>query len=163
MRSVRERAPRRRLGALPQQRPRRGRGVTRALVAALLVLAAAAAPAHAARASLTDIEDEVMCVVCNVPLNIAESPQADRERALIRQLIAQGKTKQQIKDALVGEYGQAVLATPHGGGVDWAAWAIPAALIAAVLAALAIVVPRWRRRDDATRASAAPAGPGLDP
>jgi cytochrome c-type biogenesis protein CcmH len=132
-----------------------------ALLAALLVAAAAAAPARAAQASLTDIEDEVMCVVCNVPLNIAESPQADRERALIRSLIAQGKTKQQIKDALVGEYGKAVLATPHGGGIDWAAWVVPGALIAAVLAALAIVVPRWRRRDGVSQ-PATPAGPGLD-
>ena len=129
------------------------------LIAVLLLVAAA--PAAAQRASLTDIEDEVMCVVCNVPLNVAESPQADRERALIRSLIAQGKSKQQIKDALIAEYGQAVLATPHGGGVDWAAWAIPAALIAAVLAALAIVVPRWRRRPQGP-ASAVPAGPSLD-
>ena len=118
----------------------------RLALALVAVLAVAVPQAHAApSASLTDIEDEVMCVVCNVPLNVAESPQADRERALIRSLIAQGKTKPQIKDALVTEYGHAVLATPHGGGVDWAAWAIPAALIAAVLAALAIVVPRWRR------------------
>ena len=130
-----------------------------ALIAVLLLVAAA--PAAAQRASLTDIEDEVMCVVCNVPLNVAESPQADRERALIRSLIAKGETKQQIKAALVDEYGDAVLATPHGGGVDWAAWAIPALLIAAVLAALAIVVPRWRRRDGSP-STPAPAGPSLD-
>jgi len=134
----------------------------RRLGLALAVLAVAVPPAHAAapRASLTDIEDEVMCVVCNVPLNVAESPQADRERALIRSLIAQGRTKPQIKDALVAEYGQAVLATPHGGGVDWAAWAIPAALIAALIAALAVVVPRWRRRGPGD--AVAPAGPSLD-
>jgi cytochrome c-type biogenesis protein CcmH len=127
-------------------------------VAIALVALAAPAQAGAAPASLTDVEDEVMCVVCNVPLNVAESPQADRERALIRDLIAQGRTKPQIKDALVAEYGQAVLATPHGGGVDWAAWAIPAALIATLLAALAVFVPRWRRND----AGAVPAGPALD-
>jgi cytochrome c-type biogenesis protein CcmH len=130
-----------------------------ALIVALALVAAA--PAHAAQASLTDIEDEVMCVVCNVPLNVAESPQADRERALIRGLIAEGRTKTQIKDALVAEYGQAVLATPHGGGVDWAAWAIPAGLIALVLAALAIAVPRWRRTG-APAAAAPGAGPALD-
>ena len=130
-----------------------------ALVLAFVALAVpGTAVAAAPRASLTDIEDEVMCVVCNVPLNVAESPQADRERVLIRQLIAQGKTKQQVKDALVAEYGDAVLATPHGGGVDWAAWLIPAALIAALLAALAVFVPRWRRNQTA----AVPAGPALD-
>ena len=131
----------------------------RTLAAAVAVLALAA-PVHAATASLTDIEDEVMCDVCNVPLNVAESPQADRERALIRRLIARGQTKQQIKDALVAEYGDAVLATPHGGGIDWAAWAIPAALIAAVLAALAMIVPRWRRSSPSQPEPAE--GPRLD-
>jgi cytochrome c-type biogenesis protein CcmH/NrfF len=137
-------------------------------VAALLAIAAAvalavpgAAAAAQPRTSLSDIEDEVMCVVCNVTLNVAESPQADRERALIKQLIAQGKTKKQVKAALVAQYGDAVLATPHGSGLDWAAWAIPAAAIAAVLAALAFFVPRWRRRDTPPQA-AAPAGPALD-
>lgn len=134
--------------------------LTAALAAAAVL--AAAVPAHAAapRTSLTDIEDEVMCVVCNVPLNVAESPQADRERVLIRHLIAQGKTKQQVKAALVAQYGDAVLATPHGGGIDWASWAIPAAAVALVLAALALFVPRWRR----TRPPAAVtgAGPSLD-
>src|SRR3954464_6073063 len=135
--------------------------IRRALLVALVGLALLAPAAHAATASLTDIEDEVMCVVCNVPLNVAESPQADRERALIRRLIAEGETKPQIKDALVAEYGQAVLATPHGGGVDWAAWAIPAALIAALLAALAVLVPRWRRTS-APQAASPSAGPSLD-
>jgi cytochrome c-type biogenesis protein CcmH len=129
-----------------------------ALAVALLTIAMPSATAHAT-ASLNDIEDEVMCVVCNVTLNVAESPQADRERALIRNLIAQGKTKQQIKDALIAEYGQAVLATPHGGGIDWAAWAIPAALIAALIAALAVFVPRWRSKGPT---EPAPAGPALD-
>jgi cytochrome c-type biogenesis protein CcmH/NrfF len=129
----------------------------RAALLALTLAAAAAAPASAAPASLTDVEDEVMCVVCNVSLNVAESPQADRERALIKTLIAQGRTKQQVKDALVAEYGQAVLATPHGGGVDWAAWAVPAALIAALLAALAVFVPRWRSRAPRGAVAAAPA------
>jgi cytochrome c-type biogenesis protein CcmH len=113
------------------------------LVLALALLAPAGALAQ--RASLTDIEDEVMCVTCNVPLNVAESPQADRQRAYIRDLIDQGKTKDEIKDELVGQYGDAVLATPEGGSFDWAAWAIPAALIAALLGGLALLVPRWRK------------------
>lgn len=140
--------------------------MSRRLVAALLaalILGAAPAAALAAtpRTSLTDIEDEVMCVVCNVPLNVAESPQADRERALIRQLIAQGKTKQQVKQALVAQYGDAVLATPHGSGFDWASWAIPVGAIAIVLAALAVFVPRWRRRAQQPQ-PATSAGPALD-
>ena len=54
-----------------------------AVAASLVVLVAlaAAAPAGAApRTTLPDVEDEVMCVVCGTPLNLAQAPQADRER-----------------------------------------------------------------------------------
>lgn len=79
-----------------------------ALTAVLVVPARAAAP----RASLVDVEDEVMCATCKIPLNIAESPQATRERDLIRRLIDRGLDKRQIKAALVAEYANDVLALP---------------------------------------------------
>ena len=55
-----------------------------------------------------------MCVVCRTPLAVANGPQADAERRQIRELIAQGKSEQQIKDALVAQYGERVLALPRG-------------------------------------------------
>ena len=131
--------------------------MSRALLAALLALAVAAPAAVAVeeRASLPDIEDEVMCVTCNVPLNIAESPQASRQRAFIRRLVDEGRTKDEIKTRLVAEYGENVLALPDEQGVGLAAYVVPIALVAALLAALAVVAPRWRRR----RPAAAGAGP----
>ncbi|MEA2194777.1 MAG: cytochrome c-type biosis protein CcmH [Solirubrobacteraceae bacterium] len=143
---------------------------TLALAALLLALlpAAAAAAAGAAGAApkvdLVDVEDEVMCVTCKVPLNIAEGAQPDSERALIRDLIAQGRTKAQIKRELVAQYGKDVLALPETSGVGITAYAIPIALGAAVIAALALLVPRWRRRPaagmTATGGGAATAGGG---
>jgi cytochrome c-type biogenesis protein CcmH/NrfF len=117
---------------------------------ALALLAPAGSLAHAAsapvqRTTLADVEDEVMCVLCGTALNISESSQADRERAFIRRQIALGKTKDQVKQALVAEYGQQVLGTPSGGGFNAAAWLVPAAIVVALLAALALIVPRWRR------------------
>ena len=61
---------------------------------------------------LPDIEDEVMCPICGTLLELAESPQAERERVYISRLIAEGKTKAEIKDALVAQYGDRVLALP---------------------------------------------------
>jgi cytochrome c-type biogenesis protein CcmH/NrfF len=122
------------------------RGLALAALAAVVLLAPASAIAAAPKADLVDIEDEVMCVTCKVPLNIAESAQADNERARIRELIAQGKTKEQIKRVLVVEYGEQVLALPDEGGFGITAYAIPLALLAVVLAALALLVPRWRQR-----------------
>jgi cytochrome c-type biogenesis protein CcmH len=115
------------------------------------------------RASLSDIENEVMCLVCGTPLNVSDSPQADRERAFIRTLIARGETKKQIEDALVAQYGRGVLATPSGKGFDLAAWLVPG--LAVILAAIGIgfAVVRWRRaRPSPAAPLATAAGPGAD-
>jgi cytochrome c-type biogenesis protein CcmH/NrfF len=98
------------------------------------------------RTSLTDIEDEVMCPICGTALNLSQAPQAERERELIRRLIAEGHTKQEIKDELVRQYGSEVLAVPGGSGFDLAAWLVPAAGIALAALALALAVRRWRAR-----------------
>ncbi len=131
-----------------------------AAAAATLALASAAIAA-APQASLTDIEDEVMCPICGTPLNLADSPQAERERAFIRERIDRGDSKQEIIDALVDEYGSEVLATPEDHGFDLAAWIVPAGGLAVAAVALFIGVRRWRRRDGPPP----PAGreAGLDP
>jgi cytochrome c-type biogenesis protein CcmH len=117
-----------------------------ALLAALAIAAATPHAALAAPASLVDVEDEVMCTTCNVALNVAESPQADRERAFIRGLIARGLDKQQVKAALVAEYGEDVLALPASDGVGLTAYAIPFGLLAVLAGGLALLLPSWRRR-----------------
>ena len=103
-----------------------------ALAAALvlwLVPSAAGAEQHA---SLPQIERQVMCVTCKIPLNVAESPQADRERAYIRSLIESGQDEAQIKRALVSQYGASVLGLPADHGFGVAAYLVP---LAAVLGA----------------------------
>jgi cytochrome c-type biogenesis protein CcmH/NrfF len=121
-------------------------------LAVLLALIALAAPplatAAAPRASLPDIEDEVMCPTCGVALNQAFSPQAERERAFIRREIARGRTKDQIKDELVSQFGPRVLATPQtsDSGFNWAAYAVPIAAIALAAGGLAVGLGRRRRR-----------------
>jgi cytochrome c-type biogenesis protein CcmH len=121
----------------------------RRLLALLAVAALVGAPAAGAatpRASFNDLEDEVMCDVCNVPLNIAEAPRAEQQRREIRQLIAKGMTKDQIKAELVRRYGPAILATPEDHGFSLAAYLVPIAVVLALLAGLAVMLPRWRRR-----------------
>jgi cytochrome c-type biogenesis protein CcmH len=142
--------------------------VSRAAVVLLaaLALAAAALPGAALaatpRASLPDIEDEVMCVECGTPLAVSQSPVANQERALIRRGIAAGRSKQQIKDDLVAEYGTAVLAEPEGGGVDLAVWWVPVILFPLALLGAALAARRWRR-SGAAATGAAPEAAALDP
>jgi cytochrome c-type biogenesis protein CcmH len=132
--------------------------VATAVSLALAVLPATGAaqnPPH--RASLTDIEDEVMCIVCGVPLELAtDAPQAEREREFIRGLIAEGKTKDQIKDALVAQYGENVLATPGDSGFDLAAWLVPGLGILVAALAAGYGVWRWRRETAARPAAEDP-------
>ncbi len=114
----------------------------------------------AAGTSLPVIERQVMCVTCKIPLNVAESPQADRERALIRRLIADGKSEAQVKSALVEQYGAAVLGLPASKGFDLAAYLVPVAVVLALLLLLALLLPSWRRQARA-RAASAPTAPVL--
>lgn len=130
-----------------------------ALTSALATLMPAAAAATP-RASLTDIENDVMCVVCKTPLAVSQAPEADRERAFINELIAKGETKPQIERALVTEYGPAVLGLPPAHGFNLTVYVLPPALVLLGVAALAFTLPRWRRR---TRASAAASNSGGPP
>jgi len=114
---------------------------------AALALAAPVAVAEQ-RASLTEIEKQVMCPVCGTLLQLAESPQAQREKAFIRHLIAEGRTEAQIKDALVAEYGDEVLALPKGSGFSLSAYVVPIVAFLVAVVALAIGVLRWRRAGD---------------
>lgn len=133
------------------------RVLIRLLAVLALIAAALALTAAAPQTSLNDLEDEVMCPVCGVPLNIAEAPQAEDERRFIRGLIAQGKTKDEIKEALVVEYGDAVLATPKSEGFGIAAWLVPVGLVAALVLGLVLLLPRWRRRGPPAPLTSAPA------
>jgi cytochrome c-type biogenesis protein CcmH/NrfF len=116
-------------------------------VGAALLLAVAPVSGQAASVSFTEIEQEVMCTVCGTPLNLApqDAPFAKRQRAFIHRLIAQGRSKQQIKDALVAQYGDRVLALPPEDGFDIAAYVVPLALGLLALGLLLFIVSRWRK------------------
>ena len=102
-----------------------------------------------------------MCVVCRTPLSVANGPQAEAERRQIRELIAQGKSEQQIKDVLVEQYGDRVLALPQDDGFNLAVYLVPIVAVALALALLALALPRWRRHARARAAEPAAAVPTL--
>lgn len=115
------------------------------LIALALLLSAQSALAAEPQTSLADIEDEVMCTICGTTLQLANAPQAQQERDLINQLIAEGRDKEEIKDALVVEYGPEVLAVPSTEGFDLAAWIVPIAGLGLGLVAIVFAARRWRR------------------
>ena len=106
------------------------------LVALVVALAAAAPP------TLSDIEDEVVCPTCQVTLDQSNAPIAERMRAFIRERIAAGDSKEEIKAKLVAQFGPRVLAVPEKRGFDLIAWLLP--IGGALLAAAAVGVVAWR-------------------
>jgi cytochrome c-type biogenesis protein CcmH len=106
----------------------------------------AATVSAATRTSFTQVEGDVMCVVCHEPLAVAQSPEAFQERDYIRGLILQGKTRRQIENDLVQQYGPAVLAKPPAHGFNLVVWVVPPVAIVIAIVTLAFTLPRWRRR-----------------
>jgi cytochrome c-type biogenesis protein CcmH/NrfF len=126
------------------------RRVVLALVAFLALALAVPASAATPQTTLADVEDEVMCPICGTLLELAEAPQAQRQKVFIAGLIAEGRTKAEIKDALVAEYGPAVLAQPEGSGFNLSAYLVPLIAFVIAIVALALGVARWRRESKST-------------
>jgi cytochrome c-type biogenesis protein CcmH len=120
------------------------------VVVAALVAAPAVAAVQCPRTTLADIEDEVMCPVCGTPLGLAtEAPQAIQEREYIERLIADCRSKDEIKSALAAQFGDAVLALPGDSDDDdlgdVLVYVVPAVGIALATGGIAFAVARWRR------------------
>ena len=125
------------------------------LVALLLAPAARASERHP---SLAELEGEVMCPVCETTLDQSSSPAAQQIKRVITNRIAAGDTKTQIKDRLVAEYGDAILAAPPRKGFGLVAWWLPVVGILAAAVVVGIGAWRWARAREP-----APVGPPLDP
>jgi len=132
------------------------------IVIALLVCALVPSAAVAAQPqfSMNEIETELMCPTCQSRLDLSHAPAAEQIRSFVARKREEGWTKQQVKDALVQDFGPAVLAAPPASGVGLVAWIVPAALVVGgvgVVVALTLVWRRRRRSDDAAVATVDPA------
>ena len=140
------------------------------LVLALLVGSGAfsSTPSTPSQRALS-IESDIRCPSCE-DLSVADSSAqtAITARATIRQLIAEGKTDQQIKAYLASRYGTAIVLVPPASGWSLLVWVLPLAGGALSIGVLATVLVRKRRaayEDPAEAAAAevvADAGAGSD-
>ena len=128
--------------------------MNRALFLAVLVALVAAAPVAASEEhpTLAELEQEVICPTCHTTLALSSSPIADRMRAFIRERIAAGDTKGEIKSKLVDQFGESVLAAPPKKGFSLLVWLLPLVGIAVAGIVVGPLVRRWSR----ARAPAAP-------
>jgi len=130
-----------------------------ALVVALMAPAGAAAAEPQFR--MSDIESELMCPTCQSRLDMSYSPAADRIRAFIEEKRQLGWSEQEVKDALVADFGPAVLAAPPAEGFGLVAWLVPIALVGGGILLVVGLAVAWRRRRPPAP-GAAPVDPALD-
>jgi cytochrome c-type biogenesis protein CcmH len=126
------------------------------VVAALVFVAAAHASER--QPTLSELEGEVMCPVCGTTLDQSNAPAALQIKRVIANRIEAGDTKSEIKERLVAEYGEAILAAPKREGFGLLAWWLP--LVGILVAASIIGVGAWRWSRGRERE---PEGPRLDP
>jgi cytochrome c-type biogenesis protein CcmH len=117
-----------------------------ALIVVVIAAAAVGPAAAAGRPTVSDIEDEVVCPTCGTTLDMSTAPIADRMRAFIRARIVAGDSKQEIKAALVAQFGSGVLAEPPKRGFDLLAWVLPFAGVLSAAAIVGYATWRWSRR-----------------
>jgi cytochrome c-type biogenesis protein CcmH/NrfF len=131
-----------------------------AIAAAALVCAGPAAAACAQpKTSLSYLEGQIMCPTCHTTLDQSDSQAAERIKVFIQQHIDRCETADQIRTALVANYGSRILAAPTHKGFDLLAWWLPLGGVIGGAAVLAFGVWRWsRKRDDEPDDS----GPSLD-
>ncbi len=140
---------------MSSQRTTTGRVIAILLMLATLAGAAAPTVASAAqvreRASVQEMYNDLMCVLCHESLAVAQSAESYQERALVRGFVAQGLTVKQIENRMVAQYGPAVLAQPPKHGFSLLIYIIPPVVVLAGILLLLYTVPRWRRKAAAAR------------
>ena len=125
------------------------------LLALLLALPGVALADQVRGVDVQQLERELNCPTCKAPLAVSNSPAADRIKQRLRELVAEGRTEEQIKDALVKDFGRQVLAAPPKKGFDLFAWVVPALAVLLGLAAIPFITRHWAARGRTLHAGAA--------
>lgn|SRR5574337_36812 len=121
-------------------------------------------PARPPGAASPDLEDRVRevasglrCVVCQ-NLSVADSPSdlAKEMRNLVRELLQQGKTPEEIKAYFQSRYGDFVLLEPPKRGFNLLVWGLPFVALLLGAGGVYLVARRWAKRGQQ-------AAPLLDP
>jgi cytochrome c-type biogenesis protein CcmH len=117
-----------------------------AFLGALLVLPAAAQTSEPTDDQVNAIAKNLYCPVCeNVPLDVCPTQACAQWREMIRQMLAEGRTEEEIQQYFVEQYGARVLAAPPAVGLNWLVYVIPPLELAAGGFVLLRAFRKWRR------------------
>lgn len=154
----------------------------RTLIATALLLGLAAFPAMLAPSGTQPLSDRTkqigsrlkcMCGACDMTASICSHPggefsgpcQAWALPALreIDDLVAQGKTDQQIIDSFVAQYGPVIYAVPPKSGFSLVAWVMPTAYLGLGALLVIFVISRWLKKTTEAAGSSTSSAKAISP
>jgi cytochrome c-type biogenesis protein CcmH len=92
-----------------------------------------------------DMQTQLMCITCRVPIDQSESTFAQHVRTFLHQKCQAGWTSSQVKDFLVKRFGEEILAAPPKHGFSLLAWLVPGAVLLAGIGVAGSLAMRWSR------------------
>jgi cytochrome c-type biogenesis protein CcmH len=100
-------------------------------------------------ARVREIASELRCVVCQ-NLSVADSPSelAKEMRNLVRELLQQGKSRDEVLAYFVSRYGEFVLLSPPKRGFNLLVWGLPFVALAAGAYGIYLATRRWADRTE---------------
>jgi cytochrome c-type biogenesis protein CcmH len=107
-----------------------------------------------------EIDGKLMAPCCWSGLVSQHDSQVAREiRQQTRQMLAAGKSEQEILDYYVSLYGERILASPRPRGFNLLVWILPWLLLIAGVAFLVFLLRYWMRRKPALAGAGSPGRP----
>ena len=92
------------------------------------------------------LDSELMCPTCHVPLNQSDSQAAQDIRNFVAQRCRAGWSEQRTRQALIDQFGTAILAAPPFRGFNALAWLVPAGLLGIGMVVASGLAIAWSRR-----------------
>jgi cytochrome c-type biogenesis protein CcmH len=111
---------------------------------------------------VNDVAKELYCPLCaGITVDVCETQQCVQMRNLIREKLAAGETKEEIKQYFIEQYGQRVVAEPAKRGLGLAVWILPFVALLLGLGWGGYMLRNWASERQGQSITGAPPGGAL--
>ena len=94
-----------------------------------------------------EIESTLKCPVCrSQSVRTSRSFMAEDMSRRIRRMVAEGRSKEDIREYFVARYGDYIVLAPRKEGFTWTVWLLPFALVLGGAVTIVAVTRRWHGR-----------------
>ncbi len=116
-------------------------------------------------AQAKEIQTELWCPICQgVRLDACEQKVCQQMRDMIDEMLKEGKSKDEIINEFVDQYGVVILGEPPKQGINLMAWLMPVLLVLVGLGFAFWMSKKWTQKKSAPAAAETPPqGPGAEP